>query len=555
MRNNSIFETVTMLGDHLKSNALNEGNLNDVKVELNLLNDFFKTSTEESALLCAGIACDNRDYAIDISYIMEFLNCGKIDYFKIIMLLESLEKKGLITVIRNGYKRKSEKIKSIEISTKVYEAFYFNTNEKLFIEGVKRNLFEDIEHFLEFVKDESPDNTKIKDQYTKLISRHEQHDIMRQIQSYKLDTFETILLFVLMMETVSAGSNIKVCLENTIGYYINRTLQRSVLRRRINTETSKLNELKIIEIGPQNYRDSIEVGLTNDAFTTLIPEEYKTNLKKDFKPVLSKLVKPDVIAAKTLFYNNEELNHVNDLSEILSTDRLKSIQDRLTQKGLRKGVQILFFGPPGTGKTETVYQLAKATNRTVLMVEINKIKSMWVGESEKNMKKIFDEYATACKEFIETPILLFNESDALINKRIKIGTSVDSMQNALQNILLQELENFEGIFIATTNLLGNLDEAFNRRFLYKLQLNKPEIETRKKIIESLLPHLTNDEINELAKDYELSGGQLENIYRKSEMQSILKGSYPEFSELKKMIEQELISNKVSRIEIKGFNQN
>ena len=180
---------------------------------------------------------------------------------------------------------------------------------------------------------------------------------------------------------------------------------------------------------------------------------------------------------------------------------------------------------------------------------------MWVGESEKNMKKIFDEYATACKEFSETPILLFNESDALINKRIKIGTSVDSMQNALQNILLQELENFEGIFIATTNLLGNLDEAFNRRFLYKLQLNKPEYETRKKIIESLLPHLTNDEINELAKDHELSGGQLENIYRKSEMQSILKGSYPEFSELKKMIEQELISNKVSRIEIKGFNQN
>ena len=123
------------------------------------------------------------------------------------------------------------------------------------------------------------------------------------------------------------------------------------------------------------------------------------------------------------------------------------------------------------------------------------------------------------------------------------------------DILLQELENFEGIFIATTNLLGNLDEAFNRRFLYKLQLNKPEYETRKKIIESLLPHLTNYEINELAKDYELSGGQLENIYRKSEMQSILKGSYPEFSELKKMIEQELISNKVSRIEIKGFNQN
>jgi hypothetical protein len=555
MKNNSIFETVTILGDQLKSNALNESNLIELKDKINLINDFFKTTTEESALLCVGIACDNRDYGIEISFIMEFLNCGKIDYFKIIMLLESLEKKGLITVIRNGYKRKSEKIKSIEISNKVYEAFYYNTNEKLFIEGVKRSLFEDIEHFLEYVKDESPDNTSLKEHCAKLFKRHEQHEILRQIQSYKLDTFEIILLFVLMMETISAGSNVKICLENTIGYYINRTLQRSVLRRRINTETSKLNELKIIEIGPQNYRDSIDVGLTNDAFNSLIPDEYKTNLKKEFKPVLSKLVMPDTINAKTLFYNHEELNHINDLSEILSSDRLKSIQDRLTQKGLRKGVQILFFGPPGTGKTETVYQLAKATNRTVLMVEINKIKSMWVGESEKNIKKIFDEYATACKEFTETPILLFNESDALINKRIKIGTSVDSMQNALQNILLQELENFEGIFIATTNLLSNLDDAFNRRFLYKLKLNKPEYETRKKIIENLLPHLPDYEIYELAKDYELSGGQIENIYRKSEMQSILKGTYPSINELKSMIEQELFSNKTSRVEIKGFNQN
>jgi SpoVK/Ycf46/Vps4 family AAA+-type ATPase len=186
------------------------------------------------------------------------------------------------------------------------------------------------------------------------------------------------------------------------------------------------------------------------------------------------------------------------------------------------------------------------------MVEINKIKSMWVGESEKNLKKIFDEYNSACKEYEQTPILLFNESDALINKRISVGSSVDSMQNAMQNILLQEMENFEGIFIATTNLIANLDEAFNRRFLYKLKLDKPTAEVRKKIINDLLPFLKDTEKEQLANEFEVSGGQLENIYRKSEMKFILNGTYPDLSELTAMFEQESMSNGSSRLIVRGY---
>ena len=538
-------------GEKLKDSRLNL-NLPEINTEdLDKLNVFFKTTSEESALLSVALVCDSRDSVIEITALMDHLDCTKIDYYKIIKLLESLEEKNLINIIRSSYKRRIERPRCFEITNKVYEALYYNSSEKLVSEKQKKNFFEEMEHFLEQLKDNN-EMHKTKDACEQLLKLYHDNEIAKSILSYKLDGPEMVVLFVMIIESVSTGTNSKICLENTLSYYIHKTIQRSTLRRKISNETSLLNEKKLIDVSPQYYRDSLEIGLTDEAFNAFIPEEYKSKLKKSFKPNMSKLVTPKSVSEKKLHYNEGELNHVNELQSILNEDRLKQIQNRLVEKGLRKGVQILFYGPPGTGKTETVYQLAKSNNRNVMMVEINKIKSMWVGESEKNLKKIFDEYNTACKEYEQTPILLFNESDALINKRVNVGTSVDSMQNAMQNILLQEMENFEGIFIATTNLITNLDEAFNRRFLYKLKLDKPATEVRKKILGDLLPFLKEEEINQLANEFEVSGGQMDNIYRKSEMKFILNGSYPDLNELSELFEQESMSNSSNRLIVRGY---
>ena len=106
-----------------------------------------------------------------------------------------------------------------------------------------------------------------------------------------------------------------------------------------------------------------------------------------------------------------------------------------------------------------------------MQVNISEIKSMWVGESEKNIKQVFDNYRAMVNDSQTTPILLFNEADAIIGKRQE-GTlrSVDKMENSIQNIILQEMEMLDGILIATTNLAQNMDKAFERRFLYKIKL-------------------------------------------------------------------------------------
>jgi SpoVK/Ycf46/Vps4 family AAA+-type ATPase len=105
----------------------------------------------------------------------------------------------------------------------------------------------------------------------------------------------------------------------------------------------------------------------------------------------------------------------------------------------------LLYGGPGTGKTASVKQIARTTGRAILMVDIAKIQSKWVGESEKNLSKVFEEYRNGKKAFANDPILLFNEADAILGKRFSVKSSVDKSYNAMQNILLQELEDFEGI--------------------------------------------------------------------------------------------------------------
>jgi SpoVK/Ycf46/Vps4 family AAA+-type ATPase len=197
--------------------------------------------------------------------------------------------------------------------------------------------------------------------------------------------------------------------------------------------------------------------------------------------------------------------------------------NKFQDKGMKDCLTMLFHGYPGTGKTELVKQLALKHERSIYQVDISGIKDMWVGESEKNMKKVFKEYADALKFNRRTPILLFNEADALLGLRTNVQHSVDQMNNALQNILLQELEDMRGIFIATTNLINNIDGAFDRRLLYKLKFELPDDNTRYQILENQFPILEKKELKEISENYKLSGGQIQNIKRKIIADQILFG--------------------------------
>ena len=200
----------------------------------------------------------------------------------------------------------------------------------------------------------------------------------------------------------------------------------------------------------------------------------------------------------------------------------KEVINRLVKWGIKdkkSGIdaRIIFYGPPGTGKTLTAHSLAKSLKKQILAFDCSKILSMYVGESEKNVRKIFDTYYDLAKKTKSEPILLLNEADQFLSSRSSgIGSSADQMHNQMQNIFLEQIENFKGMLIATTNLLENIDKAFSRRFNYKIEFKRPNKEQRIRLWQLMLPEEADYEedfnIEELAK-YDLSGGQINLIVK------------------------------------------
>ena len=258
------------------------------------------------------------------------------------------------------------------------------------------------------------------------------------------------------------------------------------------------------------------------------------------------------IVAKELFYNPKEERSLSQLRSMLAPEQFDNICKRLDEKGMRKGFACLFYGAPGTGKTETVLQLARQTGRDIMQVNISEINSKWVGESEKNIKALFDRYRMLVKKIERAPILFFNEADALINKRnANAERAVDKMENAMQNIILQEMESLEGIMIATTNLTSNMDSAFERRFLYKIEFEKPSLEAKQSIWRSMLPTLSEADAMMLAMKYDFSGGQIENIARKQTVEEILTGNEFDINRIMEFCNAERLGNSSVRSRI-GF---
>ncbi len=327
--------------------------------------------------------------------------------------------------------------------------------------------------------------------------------------------------------------------------------EEDIVQSGLQTGELRLAKLGIIE----NVNNDGIVDTEHVCFVDGIPEQILSEVKFQGGSASSCrcLIGNDAIQEKSLFFNESDKDQIETLASLLQKDNFNKVIDRLSEKKMRPGFCCLFYGEPGTGKTESVYQIARRTGRDIFLVDVSQIKSKWVGESEKNISALFREYKNLVKNKETAPILLFNEADAIFGVR-KSGAedAVDKMENSIQNIILQEMESLKGILIATTNLTQNLDPAFERRFIYKVNFHKPDNEARLRIWTSLMEGIDESDARMLADSFDFSGGQIENISRKATVDFILSGKRPDIDGLRRLCDNEIISSrKGGRVRI-GF---
>ena len=379
------------------------------------------------------------------------------------------------------------------------------------------------------------------------LEMHNSHiEAIDKLTEMEISLSDRVLLYEMCDDMVRGGDT---GLEKTIRYIYDSQKQKIKVIRAITENTSKLLEKNLIVVNKANFVGDVSISLTTTAIDILLGQDAEMFIKKQ---TLKDVISVDSIAFKQLYFEEKMQKQIDFIQASLSQDKFVDMQSRLQELAMPSGVAAVFYGAPGTGKTESVYQIAKATGRDIMYVDISQTKSMWFGESEKRIKAVFSDYARVCKKSKLKPILLFNEADAVLGKRKDNNASnVAQTENAIQNIILEQMEKMDGIIIATTNLVDNLDAAFERRFLFKIKFEMPTTEATKQIWKNKLSWLDDENATTLALRYRFSGGEIDNIARKATINEVITGNRSTLNEIMEYCESErLLSRNLPKL---GFN--
>lgn len=494
--------------------------------------------THEEAIFFTLLIEENDSTGVNLDCLARLLSCKKVRILRYTNVIEQLCRKRLLRQIESrkgqvAYKVLNDVIKAVR-KNQVYTP-----------KNIKDLTITHFFYILDeiFTDNEDSDCTKESLQFdlNELVSENPKLDFVKQLKALKLKA-EELIVFLFFCHSFINSDDESICIRD-ICDLIERS-EHLRIKNSFQKQKSILFDKKLIELKADDRfgrKDCYQ--LTEKAKKEFLQEVCSVQkIEKD-----KKLIDFNSIKAKEMFYNDKEQKQIDTLSNLLQVDEFAKIEEKLSNSSLRTGFACIFYGSPGTGKTETVLQLAKKSGRDIFEVNISEMKSMWFGQSEKIVQELFDQYREMIKQSEIAPILLFNEADAIFSKRKNIDNQngVAQTENAIQNIILQEMEKLQGILIATTNLAQNLDKAFERRFLYKIRFEQPSAQAKEFIWKSMLKDnpaivMTDEEYIELASKYNFSGGQIENIARKCQVEHILNEGIISMESINLFCEDELL---------------
>lgn len=494
-----------------KDTKMSEEFMLQASPEIGLLAESFDITERQAVLFC--ICMEKGPRRVDYDDLASFLDVSNIRILSYASDIDALVRRRLLRY------RDAKDEDSFDVPHPVIKALKHNEVYELpSRSGLDcASLFEVLDQMFSDLSDDAIIPKDLIEEINVLLKDNMQVSFAKQIEELSLSSQDKMLLLYFCHRLVNKDDDdIRFCdMEDCFFSSSNYINAKALLR----SGEHNLMKKKIIEHRCEDgIANTSRYKLTEQAKRLLLAE-MKINATEE---KLANVIKAKDLKEKKMFYVEENQRQVGELQSFFVPENYQKIRSRMEQTGFRTGFACLFYGGPGTGKTETVYQLARETGRDIMVVDVPQIKSKWVGDSEKNIKALFDRYRELVKKAKQTPILLFNEADAIIGIRQQgAQRAVEKMENSIQNIILQEMEALDGIMIATTNLQQNLDKAFERRFLYKIKFEKPTVEARIQIWRTMIPDLGEMDAKTLAAKYDFSGGQIENIARHYTIDSIL----------------------------------
>jgi len=547
-----LLSSVQKVVSMVRGQDLNEELINSLRIETPSIMSFFEISHFQSIVFSLYLEYGIRDLEVDNERLIDYVGKNMSAMADVSEALDELLAKKLVYAKTTEFAiRRKPHNKTVIAHDKVLDALM--KGDKSLLETPKVvnffSLLTEVRDLIVKRIDLVISSYDLGLEVRSLLETNKQFPEVEWLLSFdNLTNYDLCMALDLTIEHVEGAEEVNIA--KLIREIFSELQDRVKYKKQIKEEKCPLLKNDIFAFSDDDFSFLNYVRLSDTAMDILLGG-YQDTVKKEFKPKMGMVIVPEKIESENLFYNEAEKEQITTLSNALEDSNYDNLIARMKENNMKAGFTVLLYGFPGTGKTSSVKQIAKATGRVIYMVEIEKIQSKWVGESEKNLAKVFEEYQACRKFFTKDPILLFNEADAILGKRINVNNSVDKSFNALQNILLQELEDFEGIFMATTNLADQLDKAFDRRLLYKIDFKRPDTLVRKQILTNVFSDCDELVLDKLNQEYLLTGGQIANIKKKLLVKSILDTKINKEEYLTTLCNDEFILNQNTRNPI-GF---